>query len=300
MVTQRVKPLSAMRETWVWSLGLEDPLEKEMATHSGTLGWKILWMKKPGRLQSMGRKELDTAEQIHFHFHYHGMPKQYEYIWIPFLFQTSIQKPQASLSEKFSSVQFIHPVVSDSLQPHESQHTRPPCPSPTPRVYANSCPLSRLFHPTISSSVVPFSSCSQSLPASGSFPMSQLFAWGGQSIGVSASASVLPMNTQDWSPSGWTGWLSLQSKGTLKSLLQHHSSKASILQRSAFFTVQLLHPYMTTGKTEYQPLIPQFLTVQLNYYFLITSITFDHLSIQTTKTNILLTLQASYSIYNIL
>ena len=110
-------------------------------------------------------------------------------------------------------VQFSRSVVSDSLWPHESQHARPPCPSPTPRVYSNSCPSSRWCHPAISSSVVPFSSCPQSLPASGSFPVSQLFAWGGQSTGVSASASILPMNTQDWSPLGWTGWISLQSKG---------------------------------------------------------------------------------------
>ena len=110
------------------------------------------------------------------------------------------------------SVQFSRSVVSNSLWPHESQLARPPCPSPTPRVYPNSCPSSRWCHPTISSSVVPFS-CPQSLPASGSFPMSQLFAWGGQSIGVSASASVLPMNTQDWCPLRWTGWISLQSKG---------------------------------------------------------------------------------------
>ena len=109
--------------------------------------------------------------------------------------------------------QFSHSVVSDSLQPHESQHTRPPCPSPTPGVYPNSCPLSRWCHPAISSSVVPFSSCPQSLPASESFPMSQLFTWGGRSIGVSALASILPMNTQDWSPLGWTSWISLQSKG---------------------------------------------------------------------------------------
>ena len=116
-------------------------------------------------------------------------------------------------SSQFSSVQFSRSVVSDSLWPHEPQHVRPPCPSPTPEVYSNSCPSSRWCHPAISSSVVPFSSCPQSLLASGSFPMSQLFAWGGQSIGVSASASVLPMNTQDWSPLGWTGWISLQSKG---------------------------------------------------------------------------------------
>ena len=103
--------------------------------------------------------------------------------------------------------------MSDSLRLHESQDARPPCLSPTPRVYSNSCPSSRWCHPAISSSVIPFSSCPQSLPASGSSTMSQLFAWGGQSIGVSASASVLLMNTQDWSPLGWTGWISLQSKG---------------------------------------------------------------------------------------
>ena len=114
---------------------------------------------------------------------------------------------------KLLSVQFSRLVVSDSLRPHESQHARLPCPSPTPRVYSNSCPSNRWCHPAISSSVVPFSSCPQSLPASGSFPMSQLFAWGGQSIGVSAFVSILPMNTQDWSPLGWIGWTSLQSKG---------------------------------------------------------------------------------------
>ena len=111
------------------------------------------------------------------------------------------------------SVQFSRSVMSDSLGPHESQHARPPCPSPTPGVHSNSCPSSRWCHPAISSCVVPFSSCPQSLPASGSFPMSQLFAWGDQSIGVSASISVLPINTLDWSPLGWTGWISLQSKG---------------------------------------------------------------------------------------
>ena len=116
-----------------------------------------------------------------------------------------------------------------------------------PGVYANPCPLSQWCHPAISSSVTPFS-CPQSVPALGSFTVSQLFAWGGQSNGVSASASVLPINTQDWSPLGWTGWISLQAKG-LKSLLQHHSSKASIFRHSAFFTFQLSHPYTTTGKT---------------------------------------------------
>ena len=113
----------------------------------------------------------------------------------------------------FRSVQFSCSVVSGSLRPHGLEHARPPCPSPAPGVYSNSCPSSRWCHPAISSSAVPFSSCPQSFPASGSFPMSQLFPWGGQSIGVSASASVLSMNTQDWSPLGWTGWISLQSKG---------------------------------------------------------------------------------------
>ena len=103
--------------------------------------------------------------------------------------------------------------MSDSLWPHEPQHTRPPCPSPTPGVYPNSCPLSWWCHPTVSSSAVPFSSCHQSFPASGSFKMSQLFSSGSQSIGVSASTSVVPMNTRDWSPLGWTGWISLKSKG---------------------------------------------------------------------------------------
>ena len=113
----------------------------------------------------------------------------------------------------FSSGQFSHSAVSDSLRPCELQHTRPPCPSSTPGAYPNSCPLSQWCHLTISSSVIPFSSCLQSFPASGFFLMSQFFASGGQSIGISASASVLPMNIQDWFPLGWTGWISLQSKG---------------------------------------------------------------------------------------
>ena len=145
----------------------------------------------------------------------------------------------------FNSVHFSHSVVFDSLQPQGLQHARPPCPSPTPRVCLNSCPL-RWCHPTISSSVVPFSSHLQSFPASGSFQMSQFFTSGGQSIRVSPSASVPPMNIQDLFP---LGNQSLALQGTLKSLLQHHSSKASILRCSAFFIVQLSHPYMTTGKT---------------------------------------------------
>ena len=147
----------------------------------------------------------------------------------------------------FSSLQFSCSVMSDSLWPYELQHTRPPCPSQTSGVYSNSCPSHRWCQPAISSSVVPFSSCPQSLPASGSFPMSQLFTWGGQSIGVSASASVLPKNTKDWSPSGWTGWISLQSKG-LSRVFPTPQFKNINSSRSAFFTIQLSHPYMTTGK----------------------------------------------------
>ena len=131
--------------------------------------------------------------------------------------------------------------MSDSLRPHESQHARPPCPSPSPGVHSNSCSSSQWCHPAISSSVVPFSSCPQSLPASESFPMSQLFAWGGQSSGVSALASVLPKNTQGWSPSEWTGWISLQSKGLSKYLPLLKSclftltgSVAALLQQSSF------------------------------------------------------------------
>ena len=131
------------------------------------------------------------------------------------------------------SVQFSHSVVSDSLRPHESQHARPPCPSQTPGVHPNPCPLSWWCHPTILSSVVPFSSFPQSFSASGSFQMSQLFTWGGQSIGVSASASALPMNTQDWSPLGWTGWVSLQSKG-LSRVFSNNT-----VQKHQFFGAQL-------------------------------------------------------------
>ena len=125
------------------------------------------------------------------------------YVWL---------SPFAIHLKLFSSAQFSHSVMSDSSWPREPQHARPPCPSPSPRVYPNSCPLGQWCHPTISSTVIPFSSYPQSFPASGSFQMSQLFASGGQSIGVSASTSVLPKNTKDWSI-GWTGWISLQSKG---------------------------------------------------------------------------------------
>ena len=131
------------------------------------------------------------------------------------------------------SVQFSHSVTSHSLWPHEPQHVRPPTPSPTPGVHPNPCSSSQWCHPTISFSFVPFSSCPQSFPASGSFPMNQLFASGGQSIEVSASTSVLPVNTQDWSPLGWTSWISLQSKG-----LSRVFSNTTV-EKHQFFSAQL-------------------------------------------------------------
>ena len=150
------------------------------------------------------------------------------------LFQSYSMTPETMLlTTIFSSVQFSRSVVSDSLWPHELQHARPPCPSPIPGVHPNPCPLCRWCHPTISSSVVPFSSCPQSLPASESFPMNQLFASDGQSTGVSASTSVAPMSTQDWSPLGWTGWISLKSKGLTRVFSN------TTVQKHQFFGAQL-------------------------------------------------------------
>ena len=152
-------------------------------------------------------------------------------------------KPSQELYAEKLLLLFSHSVISSSLQPHGLQHARLPCPSPSPGTCWNSYPLSPWCHLTISSSVVPFS-CLQSFPASGSFLINQLFTSGGQSIGASVSASVLPMNIQSWFPFGFTTLNSLQSKG-----LQHSSSKASVLRCSAFFIVQLSHPYMIAGKT---------------------------------------------------
>ena len=149
---------------------------------------------------------LGSHQGIQFEKYFHGFPLSMTSVYgiISWWFRAWALE---------SSIQFSRSVVSDSLQHYELQHARPPCPSPTPGVHPDSCPSSWWCHPAISSSVIPFSSCPQSLPASASFPMSQLFTWDGQGIGVSALASVLPMNTQDWSPLGWTGWISLQSKG---------------------------------------------------------------------------------------
>ena len=155
-----------------------------------------------------------------------------------------------------SLVQFSCSVMSDSLQPHGLQHARPPCPSPTPGVYSNSCPLSQWCHPTISSSVIPFSSCLQFFPASGSFQMSQLSASGGQSIGVSASKSVLPMNIQDWFPLGLTGWISLQSKGLSESspTPQFKSINSLVLSFLYSPTLTSIHDYWRNHSFNYMNL----------------------------------------------
>ena len=174
----------------------------------------------------------------------HGILQARILEWVVFSFSRGSSQPRDQtqvswIAGRFftswttSSVQFSHSVLSDSLRPHELQHTRPPCPSPTPRVHANSRPSNRWCHPAISSSVVPFSSCPRSLPVSESFPMSQLFAWGGQSTGVSALASFLPKNIQDWFPLEWTGWISLQFKG-----LSRVFSNTTV-QKHQFFGAQL-------------------------------------------------------------
>ena len=144
--------------------------------------------------------------------------------------------------------QFSCSVVPDSLRPHEPQYARPPCPSPTPRVYPNPCPLCQWCHPAISSSVIPFSFWPQSFPASGSFQMSQLFASGGQSTGVSASTSVLPMNTQDWSPLGWTGWISLQSKGLSRVFSNTTVQKHFLVSADEWMLVLFMNKKKVTGR----------------------------------------------------
>ena len=187
-----------------------------------TAFWKILWVT----VVSYSFKDLKKLRGKTNAF----PPLKQEGIFL-FLQNSPLHKFLVYLY--FSSVQFSCSVVFDSLRPHESKHTRPPCPSPTLRVHSDSRPSSRWCHPAISFSVIPFSSCPQSLPASQSFPMSQFFAWGGQSIGISASTSVLPMNTQDWSPSECTGWISLQSKG-LSGVFSN-----TTVQKHQFFGAQL-------------------------------------------------------------
>ena len=196
--------------------------------------WKYLSLIAPGTYVAVSSLHWSDTQRTRIHS---GIP-------------ISVYPPELQGLQyyEFGSVQFSRSVVSDSLWPHEPQHARPPCPSPTPGAHPNPCPLSRWCHPTISSSIIPFSSCLQSSPASRSFRMSQLFASGGQSPGVSASASVPPMNTQDWSPLGWTGWISLQSKGLLRvfsnTTVQKHQfcTQLSLLSNSHIHTWPLEKP----------------------------------------------------------
>ena len=191
---------------------------------------------------------------------------------INFLFWWSVHwcEWDVKVSWYYCLVQFSCSVVADSLRRHEQQHARPPCPSPTPEVHPNPCPLSQWCHPTISSSVISFSSYLQSFPASGSFLLSWLFASGGWSIGASAAASILPVNIQGsfFFMIDWFDILAVQ--GALKSLLQHHSSKASIFQHSAFFMIQLSHLRMSTGKTialTIQTFVGKVMSMLLNMLF---------------------------------
>ena len=198
----------------------------------------LYWLQEPlpSKDTKLHRYSIQFSSVSEFSLNLHGqlaLPGQWGLEWsLALEFSKLFWGDRAVLLGIRHSVQFSCLVVSDSLQPHESQYARPPCPSPTPGVYSNSCPSSWWFHPAISSSVVPFS-CPQSLPESGSFPMSQLFTWGCQSTGVSVSASVLPMNTQDWSPLGWTGWISLQSKGFWRVFSN------TTAQKHQFFGIQL-------------------------------------------------------------
>ena len=204
-------------------------------------------MSGSGTARSHGRSTFSFLGNIHTVLH-SGYTKLQSYQQCRRLTFSSHTLPHL-LFVFISSVQFNCSVMSNSLQPHGLQHTRPPCPSPNPRVYSNSCPLSRWCHPTISSSVIPFSSHLQSFPASGSFQMIQLFTSGGESIGVSASVSVLPMNNQCWFPLGWTCWISLQSKVLSRVFSNTTVQKHQFFWCSAFLIVQLSHPYMSTGKT---------------------------------------------------
>ena len=224
-----------MQETWVWSLGGENPLEKGMATHSNILAWRIPWTKEPGGLQATGLQRIGHDWANKQSTSSNKLDCKEGWALRNWCFKIVVlEKPlESPFVLQAYSVQFSCLVMSNSLWPHESQHSRPPCPSPTPRVYPNSCPSSQWCHSAISSSVVPFSSCPQSLPASESFPVSQLFTSGGQSIGVLAPASFLPMNIQDWSPLEWTGWISLQYKG-----LSRVFSNTTV-QKHQFFGVQL-------------------------------------------------------------
>ena len=229
-----------MQEAQVRSLGRKDALEKEMVTDSSILAWRIPWMEEPGRLQSSGSQRVGHNWATSLSLSYRlliSTPGRHKITYINtgskgvWSGQSLVAKmPQECSNTK--SVQFSCSLVSNSLGSQELQHARPPCPSPTPRIHTDSCSSSQWCHPAISSSVIPFSSCPQSLPASESFPMSQLFAWSGQSTGVSALALFLPKKSQGWSPSEWTGWIYLQSKGLSRVF------SSTTVQKHQFFSTQ--------------------------------------------------------------
>ena len=209
--------------SWIHGVFQARVLEWGAISFSNAWKWKV-------KVKSLSRVRLLATPWtiVHQASESMGFSRQEYWIGVP------LASPIWIISSvQFSSVQFSHSVMSNSLRPHESQHARPLCPSPTPGVHSDSRPLSQWCHPAISSPVVPFSSCPQSLPASESFPMSQLFIWGGQSTGVSALASFLPKKSQGWSPSEWTGWISLQSKG-----LSRVFSNTTV-QKHQFFGAQL-------------------------------------------------------------
>ena len=240
-------------------------IEKAMTTHPVLLPGRSHGGRSLVGCSPWGRKESDTTERLPFHFfsfiHWrrkwqptpvflHGESQRWGSLVgaVYEVAQSRTWQKQLSSSSSiandekvaFSWVHFSHSVVSNSSLPHGLQNTRLPCPSPTPAVCSNSHSSSLWCHPTISSSVDTFSSCFQSFPASGSFPMSQFFSSGGQSFGVSASASVLPMSIQDWFPLGWTGWISLQSKGLSRDFSSTTVWKHQFLQCSAFFMIPIL------------------------------------------------------------
>ena len=194
-----------VRNSWGHSLQMDPQIFTGFPSGTPT-GSHLIWEPEGVPCVSgEGRGRVVFVKHFQRHLHYRGLCFEAKDIALAWFWNLIL-----------SSVQFSRSVMSNSLRPHGLQPTRPPCPSPPPRVYSNSCPSSRWCHAAISSSVVPFSSCPQSFLALGSFLMSQLFAWGGQSNGISASASVLPMKIQDWFPLGWTGSFSLQSKGVLR------------------------------------------------------------------------------------
>ena len=215
-----------------------------MATHSTIFGWRIPWTEEPCRMQSTDSQGVGGNWVCTPTLWYERI-KLSKTFWESWAFLSLLLDYSLHDLLWVLKVQFSCSVLSDTLWPHALQHARLPCPLPTPRACSNSCPSSQWCHPTSSSSIVPFSSCLQSFPASGSFPMSQFFPSGGQSIGVSASASVLPMNIQDWFPLEWTGWISWESKGLSRVFSNTINRKCWFFRLSFLYspTLTSIHDY---------------------------------------------------------